>query len=71
MSNEKLKEEVELLERKVKLLKEYVELQEMANKYYSKRVEYVPVYPQPYYPMNPVIGDFPPIYPTMTWQQWR
>lgn len=57
----KLKEEVELLERKVKLLRE---LQGMEQQFVPNRITYVPIYPVqptapwPNYP-QPYIGDWP------------
>lgn len=53
-----IKEEIALLERKVELMKQYVELMEKAKVYEnSRRIEYVPCYPS--YPNYPT---YPPTY---------
>lgn len=44
MNTAKLKEEIALLERKNKLLEDYIELQKLAEQYNQKPIQY-PVYP--------------------------
>jgi hypothetical protein len=64
MEMEELQKKVELYERLVKLVGDYIELREKAEKYEIPKpspIPYIPIYPQPSYPYYPWI--------TWTWSE--